>query len=309
MAARLDVPRLVRERAVSSGSAGRRWLDELPDVVDTLAARWGLDHEDAIEGGTASFVAATVTADGSRCVLKVGMPLDAEEREAFARSVRVHQLAAGRGCARLLAHDLETSAMLLERLGPNLDELGMALPELLGTVVATLQTFWQPRDASIDLPTGADKAEWLARYITTLWHELDHPGDRRVIDRALDLCEKRRALYDEARAVLVHGDAHGWNTLDAGDGLFKFVDPEGMWSEPAHDLSVAMREYNEPLLEGDTSRLVRDRAEYLASACGADPEAVWEWGFIERVSTGLASVRHFRGVGGLAFLEVARRCF
>jgi streptomycin 6-kinase len=69
-----------------------------------------------------------------------------------------------------------------------------------------------------------------------------------------------------------------------------------------------MREYNGPLLEGDTPRLVRERAELLASLCDVDPEPVWQWGFIERVSTGLANVREFEGDDGLLFLEVAARC-
>jgi streptomycin 6-kinase len=107
--------------------------------------------------------------------------------------------------------------------------------------------------------------------------------------------------------VLVHGDAHGWNTVDAGGGAFKLVDPEGLRSEPAHDLAVTMREYNEPLLEGDTARLVRERAELLASRCEVDPQAVWEWGYIERVSTGLTCVKELDGDSVQPFLEVAAR--
>ena len=106
----------------------------------------------------------------------------------------------------------------------------------------------------------------------------------------------------------MHGDAHGWNTVDAGGGTFKFVDPEGLRSEAAHDLSVPMREYNGPLLEGDTRRLVWERAEMLAELCNVDTDAVWQWGFIERVSTGRANVREFEGDDGSVFLEVAARC-
>ena len=47
-----------------------------------------------------------------------------------------------------------------------------------------------------------------------------------MIDRALELCERRITSFDPAKAVLVHGDAHGWNTLDAGAGTYKFVDVE-----------------------------------------------------------------------------------
>jgi hypothetical protein len=171
-----------------------------------------------------------------------------------------------------------------------------------------LRSFWRPLAQDCGLPTGAEKAAWLADYITTSWDELGRPRGRQVVDRAVAYCDERAAAFDSSRAVLVHGDAHGWNTLDAGGGTFKFVDPEGLRSERAHDLSVPMREYNHPLLLGDTARLVRQRAELLASWCEIEPEPVWQWGFIERVSTCLANVREFEGDEGLAFLEVATRC-
>ena len=129
-----------------------------------------------------------------------------------------------------------------------------------------------------------------------------------MIDAAVQFCEQRAAAFDPQRSVLVHGDAHGWNTLAAGPGAYKFVDLEGLCSEPEHDLAVPMREYNEPLLEGDTARLVDDRASFLAERCNADPRVVWEWGFIERVSTGLANLREFDDDSGAEFLEVAERC-
>jgi streptomycin 6-kinase len=304
----LNVPALVRQRALANGVAGQGWLDGLPDVVAALAKRWDLELGEALGGGTASYVVAATNGSGRACVLKVGMPLDMDEGDAFARSVRVHELANGRGCAELLAHDTSAPAMLLERLGPNLDDLAMPLPRVLDTIATTLRDFWRPVAPDVGLPTGSDKAAWLAHYMATTWEALGRPCSRPVIHRALAFCEKRASAFDTTRAVLVHGDAHGWNTLDAGSGSFKFVDPEGLRSEPEHDLSVAMREYNRPLLAGDTARLVRQRAELLAAHCHVDAQAVWEWGFIERVSTGLANLREFDGEGGMAFLEVSERC-
>jgi streptomycin 6-kinase len=241
-------------------------------------------------------------------VLKVAMPLDMDERDTFVRSVRAHELAAGRGCAELLAHDEPHAAMLLERLGPSLSDMGMAVPEMLEAIAATLRTFWRPVGPDAGLRTGADQARWLSQYIATSWHDLGRPCERAVIDRALSLCDRRAAAFDPDRSVLVHGDAHGWNTLSVGDGTYKFVDIEGLCSEREHDLAVAMREYNEPLLAGDTAALVRARAELLARRCGVDPRAVWEWGFIERVSTGLANLHDFDDGTGSHFLEVASRC-
>jgi streptomycin 6-kinase len=304
----LVVPELVKQRAAALGAAGAQWLDELPDLVAALSERWGLRVGASMSGGTASYVAAATDRSGRACVLKVAMPSEFVDDDTFARSVLVHQLAGGRACAELLEHDPSSLAMVLERLGPNLDDLALPLPDLLATIAATLRAFWRPVDVDCGLPTGPEKAEWLAGYITASWDELDRPCPRAVVDRAVDYCAARVAAFDPTGAVLVHGDAHGWNTLATSDGGFKFVDPEGLRSEPAHDLSVPMREYNEALLAGATARLTRERAEVLGTLCDVDPERVWQWGFIERVSTGLANVRDFEGTGGMEFLEVAERC-
>jgi streptomycin 6-kinase len=310
----VDVPELVRQRAESHGAPGRAWLERLPELVATLAEQWELRLGSAFDGGTAACVLAAMRADGSECVLKVPLLIDDTDRVAFERSVIVHRLAEGRGCAELLSYDTGHHAMLIERLGPNLHDLGLATDAVLDAIAETLKEFWRPVGPDVDLPTGAAKAEWLATYITTTWDALDRPVERRVIDLALELCERRSAAFVVDRSVLVHGDAHGWNTLVGrhGDGdehgRCKLVNPEGVLSSPEHDLAVPMREYNEPLLEGDTARLVRERAEHLAMRCDADPDAVWEWGYIERVSTGLSSLQHFTSDSGSAFLEVARRC-
>ncbi len=308
MSAPLVVPNLVQQCAMSNGISGRQWLQQLPGLVATMTDRWGLELGHSFQGGTASFVAAATGPSGQACVLKLAMPLQYEAPESFGQSVVAHQLAEGRGCARLLGVDESARAMLLERLGPNLDQLGMPLPVMLETIAMTLRNFWRPVDDSSGLATGSEKAAWLGRSIATTWEELSRPCPRPVIDQALHYCDERATAFDPALAVLVHGDAHGWNTLEASDGTFKFVDPEGLRSERAHDLGIPMREYNRPLLDGDTRRLTRQRADLLAGWCDVDPEAVWQWGYIERVSTGLGNLRDFDGDEGLAFLEVARRC-
>lgn len=132
-------------------------------MLAALSAQWGLQLGRVFHGGTAGYVIAARDTSGLDVVLKVAMPLDDEEIVSYQRSVLVHRLADGRGCARLLAPDDTVSAMLLERLGPNLDELGMPLADLLETVAATLQSFWRAIGDDVALPAGADKAAWLAR--------------------------------------------------------------------------------------------------------------------------------------------------
>lgn len=303
----LRVPDLVRQRAESAGTVGRTWLAELPTVLADLADHWGLELGEPYVGGTAGYVTRATRADGTPVVLKVAAPLSHEEEATFRRSVRAHELAEGRGCVELLAVDHDRHAIVLERLGPNLDQAGFSIPEILDAVVDALLALWRPLPADHGLMDGSESAAWLGDFIAESWAAAGQPCPRAVIDRALECCEQRAAAHDPTAEVLVHGDAHGWNTVIAGDG-FKLVDPEGLASEPAHDLAVPMREYNAPLLAGDTPRLVWERAEHLGARAGVDPEAIWQWGYIERVSTGLLAVIDFDDGDADGMLEVAQRC-
>ncbi len=103
---------------------------------------------------------------------------------------------------------------------------------------------------------------------------------------ALTCADHRIAAHSQRRAVLVHGDVHEWNALQAGDG-FRLVDPDGVLAEPEYDLGVLMREDPAELLTVDP----RDRARWLAARCGLDAAAIWEWGAVQRVSCGLLLTR------------------
>ena len=128
----------------------------------------------------------------------------------------------------------------------------------------------------------------------------------RAIDTVLAYAEERAASFDPGRSVLAHGDAHGWNTLDAGGGTYKLVDPEGLFSEAAHDLAVPMRESHEELLAGDPLALGIARAHRLGELTGVPVGPIWQWGSIERVSTGLNCLS-FGEEQGHGFLAVADR--
>jgi streptomycin 6-kinase len=244
--------------------------------------------------------------DGGRAVVKIAMPATIDGDGAFERSVLAFGLAAGRGCARLLAHDSELSALLIERLGRNLDELRLPVERQLEIICETVRQMWVRVPAETRLPTGAEKAVWLAEFIATAWEALDRPCSARAVDTALRFAAERAAAFDAASSVLVHGDAHSWNTLEAGDGTFKLVDPEGLVSEPAHDLAVPMRELNRELLDGDALGLGRERASLLSRLTGVDEHAIWQWGFVERISSGLYTMQQGHP-GARDFLEVADR--
>ena len=272
----LDVDRIVRNKAVAAGAA--EWLDDLPDLVADLERRWGITVGPSIHGGTEAFVAEATLADGTLAVVKLLIPRDGEHASHEATALR---LADGDGCARLLRADPSHGALLLERLGRSLFDLGWPIGRRHEVLCATVTRMWRAAPGC-GLPTGAAKGCWLVDFIQDRWEALDHPCSERAVADAIECATRRIAAHDDERAVLVHGDVHQWNALEAGDG-FKLVDPDGLLAEREYDLGIIMREDPVELMHGDPFA----RARALAARTGADATAIWEWGVVERVSTGL----------------------
>jgi streptomycin 6-kinase len=181
----------------------------------------------------------------------------------------------------LLCHDEARGALLMERLGQSLHELRLPIRRRHEILCSVASRIWRPA-TGCGLPTGANKGRWLAEFIVTNWDALDRPCSERAVEHALACAQRRVEAHDDERAVLVHGDVHEWNTLRAGDG-FKLIDPDGLFAEAEYDMGILMREDPAELMHGDPA----ERARWLAMRTGLDAVAIWEWGVVERVSTGL----------------------
>jgi streptomycin 6-kinase len=285
---RSRVPPTVRAKALAAGAT--RWLAELPSLIASIEAEWSVSVGRAYRDATEAFVARARTADGQPAVLKLIVPRDGD---AAANEITALRLAEGTGCPALLRHDEARGALLLERLGPSLHELKLPIAARHEILCSVASRVWRPAPGC-GLPTGADKGRWLAEFILATWRQLDRPCSRLAVDHALACADRRVAAHRDERAVLVHGDVHEWNALRARDG-FKLVDPDGLLAEAEYDLGIVMREDPVELLHTDP----RDRARWLAGRTGLDPTAIWEWGVIERVSTGLlATTIGLQPVGG-----------
>ena len=287
-----QVPAVVRNKALAAGAA--RWLEDLPGLIASLERDWQITVGRPFADATEAFVAEAVPSAGAvpaaetrpSSVLKLMIPRAGDHAR---NEITVLRLAAGDGCARLLRADEARGALLLERLGRPLEQLALPLVRRHEILCATAARVWRPA-SGCGLPTGADKGRWLGDFITAAWLELDRPCSERAVEHALACAARRVAAHDDERAVLVHGDVHQWNVLEADADVelgFKLVDPDGLLAEAEYDLGVVMREDPVELRHGDP----RERARWLARRCGLDAAAIWEWGVVERVSTGLLCTR------------------
>jgi streptomycin 6-kinase len=307
----VQVPGLVRQRVLHLGQRGEQWLAELPAVIAHLKQRWSITVGNALAGGTGSYVARARTAEGDDAILKIAIP-----EVGFPDELSVLDSAQGHGYVRLLAYDRAREAMLLEALGPPLAPLALPPEQKITLLCEMLLLAWQaPRPPGLTATPDDEKAGQLDRMVRRLWDDLGHPCAERVVNEALRFAQRRAAAFDLERCVVVHGDPHPWNALQVlaprpgAEAGFVFVDPVGFLADPAYDLGVVLRDWCEPLLAagatGAAAALARRYCALLSAETGVDGTAIWEWGFLERVSSGLYCLELGMEEMGRPFLQTA----
>lgn len=285
----------ISDRDVSSS------VEHFAAVVRPVCADWGLTAECWLDGGVGMPTLAVSSLDGTSGVLKISQPgaLDA--------AVRVMRAAAGRGYVRVLAWDARCGALLTERLGRELWMEAPTLVEQAQVVVPLLRDAWRvPLDCGS--PFGG-KASGLLGILADLGarYGTEHPDALVLAHRyASELAATERP------EVVCHGDPHPGNVLQREAG-WALIDPDGFVGERAYDLGVVLRdacgeivvmEASEP---GSGVTFLREACRQLADLADADPERVWRWGFVERVTTGLY-LRWFGYAGESAtFLDTAAK--
>jgi streptomycin 6-kinase len=306
------VPERVRLRAEQSSQETRQWLKDLPGLIAELEHEWELSIGQPLSGGSSAYVAPVQTASGT-AVIKMDMPNPHGPYD-FQQEIDTLLRANGHGYVRVLQFDYERRALLLEQLGLSIQESQLRPEQVITLLCKTLKQAWL-------VPPGADqtlhpleyKAQTLAQLISELWDRLERPCSENLVSRALEFARRRMDAFDPGRCVVVHGDPHPANALLVGapragaESGYVFVDPDGFLCEPEYDLGVVMRDWNEDLLKAaNPLALAHEYCQLLARESGLDEATIWEWGFIERVSSGLYICAYGSREHGQLFFKTAQ---
>jgi len=281
---------LTRARVASLGEAGAEWHRSLPATLAELEDVWSLRIGRPLPGGSASYVVEATTHDGEPRVVKVVLP-DPELLD----EVRTLAAADGVGYAHLHAHDPTRGALLLEALGHSLERSTSSPEQRIVVLADTLREAWRvPLDSAPRVDAAADdKAAGLRALVLDLDARLGGPCDPRVLRQALEYADRRAADFDAGACVVVHGDPHPANALrvreprPGAESGYVFVDPDGFRCDPAYDAGVVLRDWTGRLTGGNARAVLERYCDLLAEHTGLDRQRIWEWGFLERVSTGL----------------------
>lgn len=259
------------------GDAGIAWFERLPAVVRECAELWELKIGAPFADLSYNYVTEATTRDGTRAVLKIGVPEPQQRREAEAL-----RLFDGEGAARLFAFDLERGALLLERLEPGtlLADLANDDEVAVPAAVGVMRRLWRPVPKEHPFPTLADWSLGIQRYFDAF--PRGGPFPRPLIEEGAALFSDLLATSDEP--VLLHGDLHHYNILAATRSPWLAIDPKGVIGEPAYEVSWSLLNPGWQIAAApDLRGLLRHRIALFARGLDMDPDRLRKWGLAQAV--------------------------
>ena len=256
-----------RLRRLEEFPGGADWLRRLPQLVAECAGKWSLELEPPFPDANVSLVLPAGDA-----VLKLNFPHWESEHEAAALA---HW--DGHGAVRLLEHDAERRALLLERCRPGTSLLELperAAYEHAASVVARLNE--RPAGATDVEPFAATAARW-ADELPPRWEAAARPFERELLDAAVAALHELPPTQGEL--VVCHQDLHRGNVLAAEREPWLAIDPKPVLAERAFNAVALVRDG-----PGDLAW----RLEYLAAELGVDRERLRRWTIAHTVAWGFA---------------------
>jgi len=250
---------------------GRSWLEALPQLVDACAAQWDLRIGQPFAHAYVSLVLPVTLPDGTDAVLKVQFPHRESEHEAAALAFWN-----GDGAIRLLAHDPDRHALLLERCIPGTRLSEVKQEAALDVFVDLLPRLWKP--AGSPFRTLADEAAWWAESLPAQWEQAGRPFEQQLLDTVLDAL--RTLPLSQGEQVLLHQDLHGENVLSARREPWLAIDPKPLVGEREFGVAPIIRAFE----FGQGRRDAAYRLARLTAELGLGRERARLWALAQTIA-------------------------
>jgi streptomycin 6-kinase len=185
----------------------------------------------------------------------------------------------GDGAIRLLAHDPERHALLLERCTPGSPLSELDADTALEVLIDLLPRLWRP--AGPPFTPLADEARHWAGGLVAQWEAAGRPCERRLVDAAVDTLA---ALADDPPTdgvtVLLHQDLHADNVLRAERAPWLAIDPKPLVGDRAFAVAPIVRSSE----LGPGRDLVLRRLDRLTGELGLDRGRARRWTFAQTMA-------------------------
>jgi streptomycin 6-kinase len=257
--------------AIGSEESGHAWLAVLPRLVAEVAEQWHLDIGEPFLDASASLTLRAAHRHGNPVVLKLQFPHREAEHEAAALMAWE-----GGGAVRLLAHDLERHALLLERCWPGTPLYELDQDAALDVLIGLLPRLWRPAEAPFT--SLAEEAAHWSQTLPRLWQQAGRPFERELIDAAVAVLGELTSSQGEQ--VLLHQDLHTGNVLRAEREPWLAIDPKPLHGEREFGLAPIVRGAE----LGHSRKHVLHRLARLSAELGLDRQRACGWAFAQTLA-------------------------
>jgi len=259
------------------GGLGRLWIDGLPDLLESVCRNWDLVLVDVVPRHGYLSVVWHVQQAAQSFALKLTVP-----SESFRLETAALLAWDGRAMVRLVQHDLERGAALLQWLDPSvsledvpLDQAVAVAGEML-TVAPKTDRLATNRisDARAHVEQWCKK--WPRRNTS-----LSHPFSAAMLQAAEAAVVSITARPEAEQPTLVNHDLHYANVIRNWNGHWVCVDPKPVIGPPEYGLApLIWRRYS----GADDSV---ERVKRLCSIAGLDQELSFDWLLVRTVEYAL----------------------
>lgn len=256
---------------LASSEGGRAWLERLPRLVDDCADLWSLEVGEPFAYAYTSLTLKVQLRDGRSAALKVQFPHREGEHEAAALA-----LWDGDGAIRLLAHDAQRHALLLERCEPGTPLSDLPADEALEVLEGLLPRLWKP--AGYPFRPLAEEAAWWAGYLPRRWEQHGRPYERELLDAALESIDDLSGSQGDQ--VLVNQDLHADNVLRAKREPWLVIDPKPLAGEREFGIAAIVRGHE----LGHGTAFVEHRLDRLSESLGLDRDRARRWALAQTLA-------------------------
>ena len=189
---------------------------------------------------------------------------------------------------RLLAHDPEHHALLLERCLPGTPLAEAGAETALDVFAELLPRLWKP--AGAPFRPLAEEAAWWLESLPANWERFGRPFERRLLDAGLEAL--RELPPTQGEQVLLNQDLHGENVLAAQREPWLTIDPKPLAGEREFGLAPIIRSFE----LGHSRHDILHRLDRLSSQLGLDRERSRGWAIGQTLAWTFDSTYHERHV-------------
>src|SRR5579872_6957750 len=253
-----------REMIALHEDEGRVWLERLPAILAACEERWAITIGSPFVNVSFHYVVPAVRADGTKVVVKACSPTGEFLQESTA--IRLFD---GHGMVQLLACNDADEVMLLEGLQPGTLLSTVEDDERAISIAASvMRQLWRPVPEEHPFASVFDWGKGFTR-LRQHFNGGSGPFPKALLEEAETLYAELSASM--AAPVLLHGDLHQDNILEARREPWLAIDPKGLIGEPAYETGSLLRNALPELLQvPESRRLLTRRIDQLAEELGLD---------------------------------------